>query len=220
MDTLRWVEPPIALGWPAAEEVHLWRLPLLASAGDLFALQALLSEDERQRAIRYRFDRDRLRYTIARGMLRRILAAYLGRPPAELKFGYGERGKPFLQLTESGSGARGRSLEFNLSHSGELALFAVASGRAIGVDVEQERALEDWAAIAERFFAAGEQAAIARLPQKERQRAFFDCWARKEAYIKAVGDGLAIPLDGFEVSVETREARLLSTAWRSGDVER
>ncbi len=132
-----------------------------------------------------------------------ILARYVDRPPGALRFDYGAHGKPALP---------GSPVRFNLSHAGGIALCAVALDRDVGVDVEQVRALPDLARIARRFFSPSEADALAGLPRAEREAAFFTCWTRKEAYIKALGRGMAVPLDGFAVSFDPgAPARLVWT---------
>jgi 4'-phosphopantetheinyl transferase len=142
-----------------------------------------------------------------------VLGGYLGSAPEAVRFEYGERGKP--RLAEGG-------LEFNVSHSGELALAAVTAGVEVGVDVEAVRGMEDALRISERFFSAAERVVLAACPAAERDAAFFRCWTRKEAYVKAVGDGIALGLDRFDVSLDEGEgARFLAlesdagraTAW-------
>jgi 4'-phosphopantetheinyl transferase len=137
--------------------------------------------------------------------MRQVLASLLGESPAALRFTQGEHGKPRLAGAAAGSG-----LAFNLSHSGSWALLGWSWRRDIGVDVEWWRALKDEAALVRRFFSVAENAAYEALPALARQRGFFDCWTRKEAYIKAVGRGLALPLDSFDVSFgDDQPARLL-----------
>ncbi|MGH9472935.1 MAG: 4'-phosphopantetheinyl transferase family protein [Terriglobales bacterium] len=183
------IEPPPR----AAGEVHLWRIALdaPANAGEI-------SAEERERAARLRFERDWRRFVAAHAALRRILGGYLGVPAAAVEFAYGRHGKPSL--------AGRAALHFNLSHSEELALLAVTEIGAVGVDVERERTIE--LEIADRYFAAGEVAALRALPADERQAAFFRCWTRKEAYLKARGEGVLLPLDGFEVSLARDQPRL------------
>jgi len=178
-----------------ADEVHVWRIELLPSPGVLARLGRHLSPDERRRAERFRFERDQRRFHAARGALRELLGGYLDAEPERLGFAEGAHGKPEL-AAPGGSGLR-----FNLSHSGELALCAVARGRELGVDIEQARELADAEAMARRFFSAAENAALAALPDAERLGAFFRCWTRKEAYLKAVGAGLLQALDGFDVTL-------------------
>ncbi|MDA0746277.1 MAG: 4'-phosphopantetheinyl transferase superfamily protein [bacterium] len=172
--------------------VHVWRFPLALSEEDVAGLRARLSKDEITRADRFVFPEHRRRFTVARGVLRTVLARYLAVDPAEMCFEYGSHGKPFLA---------GHDLHFNLSHSGGLGLLALVRGQRIGADVEQIREKVRHEQIANRFFSSGEVEALGRLPQPQRVVAFFTCWTRKEAYIKAIGEGLSCPLDRFDVSV-------------------
>jgi 4'-phosphopantetheinyl transferase len=153
----------------------------------------LLDEDERGRASRFVFDRDRRRFVAAHAATRIVLAQCLDCSPEALRFVTGARGKPRLVDVPV-------DVRFNLSHSGDRALLAIALGQEVGVDLEQHRPV-DIRGLARRFFAPGEQAALDMLPDRERAPAFFRCWTRKEAFIKAIGEGLAFPLDGFEVNV-------------------
>jgi 4'-phosphopantetheinyl transferase len=171
----------------------------------LTRLRLLLDAGERARAERFVFERHRRRFTAARGLLRETLAAELGGDPAALRFEYGPRGKPRLAAGSDDG------LRFNVSHSGELLLIALARGAELGVDVEAVRPDIDHAAIARRFFSACEQAALLALPDPLRARGFFAIWTRKEAYVKLLGGGLSIPLDGFDVSLD-EPARLLRGA--------
>jgi len=203
---LRW-NPPVVPPRLAAGEVHV----VAASLDDLPpAMPLWLCPDEKERAARFHFERDQRRFAAARGMLRALLGRYLGVDPSVLVFDYGRYGKPALASPWPG-------LRFNVSHSGGLALFAFATDHEIGVDIEQERALPEMDSIAERNFSPLENAALRRLAEPERRRAFFRCWTRKEAFIKAVGDGLSHPLDAFDVTLAPQEpARLLRVA---GDPE-
>ena len=190
--------------------VDLWPIALdeIARQGEA----ALLSADETARAARFRFDRDRQHFIAGRAALRRILARYLDRDPAALRFAYGPAGKPAL-----GGAPQGEDIRFNLSHSAGQALLAVARGRALGVDLEALRMSDDLPAVAKRFFARGELSALASIPQALYAQAFFACWTRKEALLKAYGGGLSLPLDGFCVSVDPRApARLISTDFDPG----
>ncbi len=184
--------------------VHVWRAVLDQSEAVCCELEGALSPDERARAARFHFPHDRRRFTVARGVLRHIIGAYLGVQPDAVQFKYGRLGKPALD-----AGAPPRRLCFNTSHSRTLALFALSRDRELGVDVEYMRAVPDAAHIAERFFSKSENAALKALPPEQQHEAFFTCWTRKEAYIKAIGDGLSRPLHGFEVSLSPGEpARL------------
>jgi 4'-phosphopantetheinyl transferase len=190
----------------AEPEVHLWRASLSAPESDLAALRNLLTDDERSRGDRFVFAHDRNRFVIARGILRLILGRYLQRNPGEIRFLYGSHGKPAV------AGKNPSRLCFNVSHSHELALYAVAQGREVGVDVEYRKDDRATDAIAERFFSPQEVLALRSLPAATRRQAFFDCWTRKEAYIKGRGQGLSIPLKQFDVSVRPGEpAALLAT---------
>ncbi len=177
-------------------EAHVWRASLDQPADMISRLMPLLSQDEYQRAERFHRPSDRRRFIAGRGILRKIISAYLALAPAEAQFTYNEYGKPFI----SGNQNRG-ALSFNLSHSNGMALYAVARGRRIGIDVEHMR--EDFATleVARRFFSKDEFEALKAAPTDQRTRAFFNCWSRKESYIKAIGMGVSYPLDGFAVSL-------------------
>lgn len=179
----------------AADEVHVWTASRDGDDDRVAASRALLDPGETRRADRFAFEHDRRRFAVGRGLLRTILGSYLGRDPASLRFEANAHGKPDL-VPEQGGGLR-----FNVSHSGGWILIAVARGRDVGVDIEQVRPDFGCAAIADRFFAPGEVAALHSTPADEQVLAFFHGWARKEAYIKARGKGLALPLDRFEVAL-------------------
>ena len=215
MSLLTWRAPPKELALED-EQVHVWRASLDGPPSRVDALRQTMTVDELERSERYRFDEDRWRFVVARGTLRCILARYLKTVPEQVRLRYGKRGKPHLV---GQSGAAG--LQFNVAHADGLALFAVARGRRIGVDIEgMDRdlaALE----IADRFFSPREIAALRQLPAEARAEGFFNGWTRKEAYIKARGDGLSLPLDRFEVSLAPGEpAALLSTAWDPEEASR
>jgi 4'-phosphopantetheinyl transferase len=191
----------------AKDEVHVWCASLKQGQERVRALYAHLDEGERAKATRFHFEKDRRHYTVARGVLRGLLGRYLRVPPARIIFSYNRYGKPAL----AGEFAAG-GLRFNVSHSGGVGLFAFTLGRELGVDVESLR--EDFASreIAERFFSGREVSALCTVPPEQQTRAFFNCWTRKEAYIKALGEGLSHPLNSFAVSLAPGEpARLLSS---------
>jgi 4'-phosphopantetheinyl transferase len=168
-------------------------------------LSGLLSPDERQRAARFAFERDRRRYIVARARLRQLLGERLGAVPESLQFVYNPYGKPALARRPET-----RDLRFNLSYCGDVAVYAFAEGREVGVDVEEVRRLPDADEVAMRFFSRRERAAYLRLPLRERPQGFFNCWTRKEAFIKALGDGLSHPLEAFDVTLAPgRPARIL-----------
>lgn len=185
-------------------EVHLWRVDLAAVAAGEQRWTQVLSEDERTRAARFHFSRDRQHYTATRALLRIILSSYLGADPNELRFRYSDKEKPSL-ISEPAENV----VEFNVSHSGTIALLVFARGHALGVDVEQMRRDFDHEAIAARFFSENERHQLAALAPGERHSGFFRCWTRKEAYVKAVGTGLSLPLHQFDVSLEPGEENAL-----------
>ncbi len=178
------------------DEVHIWRARLNQSPDYLEQLAATLRPDELQRAGRFHFARDRGQFVAARGILRRILGGYLDVEPRSLQFGYGIAGKPFL--IEPGPAT---PLQFNVSHAEDLALYAVSRDRAVGVDVERVRPVDGLMQVAAHFFSAQERRALQRLGAEAQDEAFFTCWTRKEACVKAWGDGLSFPLDEFAVSL-------------------
>jgi 4'-phosphopantetheinyl transferase len=192
-----------------SDEVHVWRAVLDVPEAQVRSLWYTLTADERQRAERYVFEQDRTHFVVARGLLRVLLGGYLRQDPPHLRFTYGPYGKPAL-ATDTGRA----SLRFNVSHSHGLALYAITRGREVGVDVERIRPKVVQEKIAERFFSPREVTVLRALPPPLQAPAFFACWTRKEAYIKARGDGLTLPLDQFEVSLAPGEpAALLRTAW-------
>lgn len=198
-----WPAPPVLLPLSQAE-VHVWRVSLDQPANVIERLRSTLAEDERVRAAKYHFAKDQVRFVVGRGALRSVLGRYLSVLPGSLQFHYGPHGKPSLAAEFAGGG-----LDFNISHSHSLALFALARGRALGVDLEQLRADADMRQIAKRFFSASEVSALCGLPAAQQPRAFFDCWTRKEAYVKARGEGLSFSLAEFDVSLRPDEPAAL-----------
>ncbi|MEM7305281.1 MAG: 4'-phosphopantetheinyl transferase superfamily protein [Planctomycetota bacterium] len=184
-------------------DVHVFEVPVEPSCAE--EARAGLSSEERAKADRFHFERDRLLYSVAHAALRRVLAPYAGCAPHELRFEIDEHGRPFLT-------PRGE-LHFSLSHSGDRALVAVARVQRVGVDVEVFRALQDLDRLAERNYTPAELAELAPLEDDARVRAFFRVWTRKEAYVKALGRGLSHPLAAFDVSAG-EEARF--GAFRDG----
>lgn len=190
-----------------AEFIHVWRFSLNPTPSLFAKLGEVLSSDERARAQRFRFDVHRNQFIAAHGCLRDILSRYLNLSPDVLEFSFSEYGKPYLKQKSD----RGQ-LEFNLSHSHELGLAAVTSHSAVGVDIEYVRPELADEQVAWRFFSSSEVDRLMSLPEEKRKDGFFTCWTRKEAYIKARGEGLSMPLDQFDVSFEPGElARLIQT---------
>lgn len=176
-------------------DVHVWFCPLARHEDQRAALAALLSRDEQTRAARFAFDRDRHRFILSHGLLRAILARYVGREPTQIEFATGAHGKPAL----SSRSCVGQDIQFSLSHSGAYAVVAVAAGRAVGVDVEVCRPDVDALNLAQRFFAAGEARQIIQAHGDAQQRLFYRAWTAKEAYLKGRGVGLSLGLDRFEI---------------------
>ena len=177
----------------ASREVQVWGVWLSGSDASLAYYQSTLSPEELQRAERFRFEHLRHSYTRSRGSLRLLLAHYLGHPPNEIQLICRPKGKPILRDSSQ--------IDFNASHSGQMALYAFTMGCELGIDVEQLRKLDDAESIAARFFSTAEASELLSLTPEQRGPAFFRCWTRKEAYVKAVGDGLAIPLNRFQVTL-------------------
>jgi 4'-phosphopantetheinyl transferase len=202
VDPVCGAEPTLIRGIPG--DAHVWILPLQPEPTLLRELERLLCPAERARAHGFVFETHRRRYIAAHGLLRRILASYLGARPETLEFEAAEGAKPRLREPPT-------ALDFNLSHSEDLGLVAVAHGREVGVDVEAVRPVDDLDLLAENCLSALEAIRLASIAETERPRAFLECWTRKEAFLKAVGDGLARPLDSFTVTVGSEEpVRLLS----------
>jgi 4'-phosphopantetheinyl transferase len=199
-----WPLPP-ASPTLSKSELHVWVASLNRPQVQLNQLWQRLSSDEQARANRFYFERDRHHYIVARGLLRQLLGNYLQLPAAEIVFAYGEHGKPELAAVQAGSG-----VQFNVSHAQGVVLLAFAHERAVGVDIEQVRPLDDAEQVAQRFFSAKEVGIFTAVPDPQKPQAFFNCWTRKEAFIKVIGEGLSCPLDSFDVSLKPGEpAQLL-----------
>ena len=191
----------------SSDEVHVWRASLDLPGSCIQRLKLTLSADELNRAERFHFQRDRHHFIVARGLLRAILGRYLRLAPHQLRFSYTPYGKPTLANETN----RDR-LQFNLSHSGEFAIYAMARDRRVGIDLEFVRPLANAEELAQRFFSEREHAVFRALPASLKQKAFFTCWTRKEAYIKAIGEGLSLPLDAFDVSMAPGEPAAILSA--------
>ena len=193
--------------------VHVWELPLVVPESLFLEFAGLLSQDERERAARFHFERDASRFVVARGSTRSILSAYVNQAPRDLYFTYSQHGKPSIAGSSS-------EIRFSVSHSGDFALVAVTRGREVGVDIEKIREDVETDKLAERFFSEAERLAIRRLAAERRVPAFFRCWTCKEAFLKAQGVGLSRSLGSFDIEVNAdRPARLLATR-PSGDEAR
>jgi 4'-phosphopantetheinyl transferase len=177
----------------ANNDVHIWTMPAKASDAVVAQFERVLSEDEAERASRFRFSHLRDSFVITHGVLRYLVGRYLNLDPARICFVYGDKGKPAVSSAAN--------LQFNLTHSEGLAAVAFTAGCQVGMDVEHIRPVAEMQQIADRYFGSEEAAELMLLPENERERAFFRCWTRKEAYIKAIGDGLSCALDSFQVTL-------------------
>lgn len=177
--------------------IHAWFVQASSDPALLARLQSLLGAEEAAKATTFRFEHLRRNYTFTHGVLRILIGRYIGEDPAQVKFCSGPNGKPYIDHS--------RSVQFNLSHSNDVALMAFAADCEIGVDIEKIRPMNDVLAIASRFFCPEETAELMSMPAGEQQAAFFRCWTRKEAYLKAAGDGMRTDLDSFRVSIRHRE---------------
>jgi 4'-phosphopantetheinyl transferase len=189
---LSWSLPPAFAGLITDHQVDIWRVRLDLPLSSVQLLEGSLSTEEVERAARFYFPADRNRYIISHGSLRKILALYLHCEPEELFFSVNAYGKPSLDQ---------EGLEFNLSHSGDLALIGITRGHKIGVDVEKVRTGISAEIIGGHYFSKAEMSELQALSPEQREAAFFLCWTRKEAYIKAQGMGLSLPLESFDVSL-------------------
>lgn len=191
-----------------AQEVHVWRASLLQPEALLQKMEATLSAEEFARASRFQFEKHRRRFVLGRGFLRDVLRRYLEARADQIVFAYQTHGKP--RLAEA---INPKNIRFNLSHAEELWVCALTCGREAGVDVEHLHEIPEAETLAQRFFAKAEAESFCALPEHEKRRAFFNCWTRKEAFIKALGEGLSHPLHRFEVSfLPGAPAALLRTA--------
>jgi len=208
-----------ALSWPCSHgtarlgggQIHVWSVVLSDFDSDLPQFQAMLSSVERMKAERFRFSKDRNHYVIRRGILRVVLGRYLEHRPSEIDFCYGPFGKPEIKGDLAGGG-----LNFNDSHSGDLAVYAVTRACPLGVDVEKLRPVPDFEEIASRFFTPREAETLIGLPSERQMEAFFACWTRKEAFLKATGEGIGEGLAKVEVTLTPgEEAEILRIAGES-----
>jgi len=210
-----WLPPPESFALDD-DEVHVWCVPLEIPASNAQYLQQTLPVEEMERAQRFVFEEDRSGFIVARGLLRVIIARYLALDPRRLRFCYNSYGKPGL-LRESEQD----SLFFNMSHAKGLALYALSRNREVGIDIERIRADRTGEEIAKTVFSPRELEVFRKIPAEMKRRAFLNCWTRKEAYVKATGRGLSIPLDQLEVALAPGEpAALLRTPWDPEETNR
>jgi 4'-phosphopantetheinyl transferase len=214
-DSREWPSPPIR---PILRprDLHVWRAVLDQSQAVVEELREVLAPEELQRARSFHFETDRRHFTVARAVLRKLLSAYLEIDHRQIALSHNEYGKPAVAEPINNLGLR-----FNVAHSGGLALYAIALNRRVGVDVESVRPAFTGDEIARRYFSPNEIADLDKLPANLRHKAFFDCWTRKEAFIKAIGVGLSLPLDQFDVTVDPDEQpALLHTRWNESEASR
>ena len=190
-----WSQSPASVS-PQSGEVHVWRVDLEQPEDVVQQFRSTLEDEEIHRADRFHFEKDRRAFAVSRGFLRHVIGRYLETKPDALRFSYGRYGKPALDGEH-----KSNALRFNMSHSRAVALVAVTKSKEVGVDVEYIRADFATEDIARRFFSPREVEAFNALPRDQQVAAFFRCWTRKEAYIKAIGRGLSQPLDGFDVTL-------------------
>ncbi len=193
-----------AIAVPGEHDVHIWHTLADPEHLDVRRLQQLLSEDENIRAARFGFEKSRNEFVVSRGMLRLLLGCYLGVSSGCVRFTYSPHGKPSM-VVPLGEFAP----SFSISHSDGMVVCAFARDRGVGVDVEKVRRDFNVEEIAERFFSVAERDALRGIPVHEKHEAFFRCWTRKEAYIKARGEGLSHPLHQFDVSLTPKDAAAL-----------
>jgi 4'-phosphopantetheinyl transferase len=211
----KWPPAPVNLGIES-HEVHVWRAAVHVAPHVFARMFSTLSDDEHSRAKRFLHPLDRDRFVVGRGIQRDVLSRYAGLTPENLVFQYSQCGKPRLASSLHASGIR-----FNGSNSDDVVVLAIALGREVGVDVETFRPLDDATSIIDRFFSTHERNALHKVARGQHAISFFQCWTRKEAYIKAVGGGLSIPLDSFDVAFGPGEpARLLAVRGCPEEVER
>lgn len=187
-----------------SKAIHIWAADLSSHATQWGNNRRVLSQDECEKADRYKFEKNKNDYITARAILRKILGYYLTIEPEKIRFSYNPYGKPYLNLENNKN-----HLYFNLSHSGDLVLYIFSSDYEVGIDVEKLHCIDDFQNIAKGFFSEAEYLKLISLPHFQRQDAFFKCWTRKEAFIKAIGNGLSYPLDQFEVTLLPDESPAL-----------
>jgi 4'-phosphopantetheinyl transferase len=182
------------------DEAHLWYFDLDNAKKEHDLIKSLLSQDELNRAASFHFEKDRKRYICARGILRLLISVYTGINPAKIKFCYSEFGKPELEkeIYEN-------TIQFNLAHSENAAVFGFIKNTHLGIDIEFLRPIANFLEIAKRYFSTKESRQLNYFSEEKRTEAFYNCWVKKEAVIKAIGEGLSFPLKDFTVSLDMNE---------------
>lgn len=194
-----------------ANEIHIYRSVLEKHKPELKRFEVILSSDELEKANRYKFENDRNNYIVCRAILRNIIGSYLSLDPSEVTFSYSEKGKPYI---------KGNNIKFNLAHSKGFAVYAFALENEIGIDVEYLKAIPDAIKIAERYFSEYEIDELKKTDTAKIENLFFICWTRKEAFIKAIGEGLSYPLTDFSVPLKPgEEPKLLRIKNNSCEVQ-
>jgi 4'-phosphopantetheinyl transferase len=212
---MEWSRPPAKLQLDK-RYIDVWQSPVRLPAEQLEKYANSLSAEERQRAAKFAIPDKYEEYVVSHGLLRKSLAHVLGRAVSEFEFDYGASRKPFLKKTDAS-----QNPVFNISHSHGQVLVAISMNRNIGVDIEKIRNNVEYEKLALRFFSAAEHAALMQLPETQRVAAFFATWTRKEAFVKAVGKGIAFGLSEFEVNIDPLESpKMLVTRWDPTDVEK
>jgi len=195
--------------------VHVWIASLEIEKKDIPVFRHLLNQDEKDRADRFYFEKDQVNFITGRAILRTLLGRYTNQSPAEVKFAYNSYGKPLLK-----NQVQSPPLNFNLSHSGGKVLYAFSRGIPLGIDLEKIKPDIDFTAISQQFFSPGELSSLFSLEKSDRLAAFYACWTRKEAFIKAMEMGLSLELDKFDVSLRPGEpARLIRTKFQKQNTQ-
>lgn len=189
----------------ADNEVHIWLNYLNLHQAKLKHLYPLLSDAEKARSEQFKFFKHRKNFIASHGFLHAVLAYYLDTPAEDIEFTHKDNGKPYL-LDEQNP----QQLQFNMSHSGNMAILAICRNQSIGIDIEHMERKADWQGISKRFFTANEQQALYKLPEEQQKDAFYQVWTRKEAHMKVTGEGLRLPPTHFEVSVPPTDAAFIA----------
>jgi len=204
MDKINWIKSPLEPSI-SGEEVHIYYVSISSVENQIPILKNYLTDEEEKKIMKFIFEKDRKCHMISRSVLKDILSRYLSIKAEDVIFTYNDYGKPFL-----GNKINNAEINFNLSHSGDMIIYAFSTGRSIGVDVQEIRNMDSTDDIFKRYFSDYENSIFDTLPVELKTGAFYSCWTRKEAYVKAHGSGLSFPLDKFSVSfLPGKDAELL-----------